>query len=265
MRRFQLAAVAALGTLAVAVPVAIAADAQINTYTVSGKATGGKGATKKKPKAVAQTFSFQVGEEHGWRPSTITDYSIVFANRQVPNNTAFAGCDIKKINDPSGNGLADCPKGAIVGSGSIVNEVGPPSDPANKDLYCYLDLTLVNGTKKNQVLLWLEGGPKASTNPKKNCVQDTHEAIDAKFVKKSGGVAVQFHVPANLLHPAGGALDNGITDVTSGFKKLSTKKKGKTVGYFEATACTKADKLSVDFTQESTNTKTTATATTVCK
>jgi hypothetical protein len=265
MGKKWIAAIAALAVVAVAVPVAVAADmVQQNTYTVTGNVTGAKGATKKSPKAVKLNFDYTVGEEHGWRPSTITKYSIFFGGGQV-NTSAFTGCDIKKLNDPAGNGLSECPKKSIMGAGKIINEVGPPSDVTDKSLYCYLTLTTVNGLKKNQFLLWLEGGPKASSDPKKNCVQDTHEAIDAKFVKKTGGTALEFNVPANLLHPAGGALDNGVAQVESTINKVTTKVKGKSVGFFEATQCTKKNVISVAFTQESDGATKTASHTYACK
>jgi hypothetical protein len=267
MRKHWIAGVAALATVAVAVPVAVAADTQQNTYEVSGAIKGGKGASKKSPKPVGVNFDYKVGEEHGWRSSTIDKYSIKFGGLEVPDNTAFTGCDIKKINDPAGNGAADCPKKSVVGKGFVVNEVGPPSDVTNKDLYCYLTLTLVNGTKKNQLLLYLEGSPKASSDPKKNCVQDTHEAIDAKFVKKSGGVALEFNVSANLLHPAGGALDNGISNVSSTINKLTAKKKGKKIGFLQSNKCAAPYKtdISVDFRQESDGSTKTASKEVSCK
>jgi hypothetical protein len=265
MRKQWIAALAALGVLAVAVPVAVAADQQVNTYTVKGGITGAKGASKSKPKPAKLAFGFHTGEQHNYRPATVSKYSIFFSGAQVTNNTAFAGCDIKKINDPAGNGLSDCSKKSIIGKGTIVNEVGPPSDVTDKSLYCFLNLTPVNGTKKGQLLLWLEGGPKASTDPKKNCVQDTHEAINAKWVKKSGGVAIEFNVPTNLLHPAGGALDNGITDVNSSINKVTTKVKGKTVGLVSATTCGPKNVLSVAFTQESDNVTSTAKSVYACK
>jgi hypothetical protein len=265
IRKHWVPAIAAAAVLAVAVPVAVGAVTQQNTYSVTGGLSGGKGATKAKPKPVQLKFDYTVGETHGLRPAPVTKYSIFFGGAQVPNNQAFTGCDIKVINDPAGNGADDCPKASIIGGGTIVNVVGPPSDTSNKDLYCFLTLKTVNGTKKNQLLIWLQGGPKASTDPKKNCVQDVHEAIDGKFVKSAAGTALQFSVPQNLLHPAGGALDNAVTNNESTIKKLTKTVKGKKIGYFESYKCTGGKTtISVDFTQESDGSKKTASKVVPC-
>jgi hypothetical protein len=263
MRKLWIATAATLATSLAVAAVAVAAT-QVNTYTVTGAIKGGKGATKKSPKATAVDFDFTVGEENGLRPSPVTKYAINFGGLTVPNNTAFAGCDVKKLNAPGSKGLSECPAKSIMGKGQLVNEVGVHEDTSDKHLYCYLTLTAVNGTKKNQFLLWLEGGPKASSDDKKNCVTPISQAIDAKFVKKSSGVSLQFGVPDNLLHP-GGALDNGLTNATTSIKKATTKVKGKKIGYFESIKCTGTTTISVDFTQESDGSKKTASKVVPCK
>ena len=148
-----------VGALLVA-GVAVAAPSQINTYNVIGSVSGAKGATKKKPKPVKLNFDYTVGEEHNLRPSVVVKYSIFFEGGQV-NNTAFKGCDAKKLNAP-GNGLSVCPKGSIVGGGLIRNKTGQTIDPAdiNTALACNLHITLVNSTKKNHFLIWLNGQAK---------------------------------------------------------------------------------------------------------
>jgi len=252
MRRSRLLvpALSLVAVAAIAVPVALAADAQVNTYVVTGKVTGGKGATKKKPKPISLNFNYQVGEEHGLRPSPVTKYSIYFEGGRA-NTAAFPGCSVDKLTaagDPSA-----CPKKSLMGKGKIINEVGQPSNTADKSLYCYLDLTLINSTKKDHFLLFLKG-VQTAPDPKKTCVTQVAEPIDAKFVKKSGGTALEFTVPQNLLHPAG--LDNAVTQVESKINRVSTKKKGKTIGFFEAYKCVKnKTKISVTFTQESDGSK----------
>jgi len=252
-------ATAAVVTVAVATSaVAIAADTQVNTYKVEGSIKGGKGATAKKPKPVAVEFNYYVGEKNGLRPSPVTDYSILFGGLKV-NTSDFPGCDVDKLTaagDPS-----VCPKKSIMGSGRVINEVGQPSNLADKSLYCYLELTTINSTKKNHFLLFLKG-VQTAPDPKKTCVTQVAEPIDAKFVKRSGGTSLDFTVPPNLLHPA--SLDNAVTNVQSKIKNVSVKKKGKKIGFFESTSCKKTQKIAVTFTQESDGSKSTANTTVPC-
>jgi len=257
--RFLVPALSILAAAAVAVPVALAAGEQVNTYTVTGSVKGGKGATKKKPKPVSLSFDYTVGEKSGLRPAPVNKYSIFFQGGQV-NTSAFPGCDADKLTEAGDPSV--CPKKSIMGDGKIIAEVGQPSNTADKSLYCYLSLTLVNSTRKNHFLLFLKG-VQTDPDPKKTCVTQIAEPIDAKFVKRSGGTSLDFTVQPNLLHPAG--LDNAVTQVTSNIKKVSTKKNGKTVGFFEGYSCKKnKTAINVTFTQETDGVKTTAKSTGAC-
>jgi len=267
MRRKIWVALAATVVAAVAVAsVAIAAETQVNTYSVTGKMTGGNGATKKKPKPVAVNFDYQVGEEHGLRPSVVTKYSILFGGLQV-NNTAFKGCNPKLLTD-SGPGPSACPKASIMGSGKVRNSTGKSSDPTDQNnpaFLCNLKLTAVNSTQKNHFLLYLLG-VKGDPDINQRCALPINQAIDAKFVKHgSKGTSLDFNVPDILLHPAGpGVVDNAVTQVQSSIKKLTTKKHGKTVGFFESTSCKTKQTIKVTFTQEAGNKKGTASTTYKC-
>ncbi len=257
--RILIPALAVLATAALTVPVALAAGGQVNTYTVTGSVKGGKGATKKKPKPVSLQFDYTVGEQSGLRPAPVNKYSIFFQGGQV-NTSAFPGCDVAKLTDAGDTSV--CPKKSIMGSGKIIAEVGQPTNTADKSLYCYLGLTLVNSTKKNHFLLFLKG-VQSDPDPKKTCVTQIAEPIDAKFVKKSGGTALEFKVQPNLLHPAG--LDNAVTQVTSKIKKVTTTKRGKKVGFFESFQCKKnKTSINVTFTQETDGSNTTSKSTGTC-
>jgi len=267
MRKMWTAATAlAVGAL-VMVGVAMAAPTQVNTYTVKGGVKGAKGATKKKPKPVSLNFDYTVGEEHGLRPSVVTKYSIFFEGGQV-NNTAFKGCDAKKLNAPGG-GLKVCPKASIVGGGRLRNATGKTSDPTeiNPALACNLHITLVNSTKKNHFLIWLNGQP-GDPDVSQKCAIAIHQAIDGKFVKRTvggkKGTALEFRVADNLLHPLAG-LDNSVVQVQSNIKKLTAKKHGKKVGFFEGFMCKSKQTISVTFTQEAGNVSRTQGTTYKCK
>jgi hypothetical protein len=258
MRKFLITGVTALVVAAVAVPVALAAEKQVNVYNVTGSMKGSKGATSKSPKPVALAFAYTTKEQSGLRPSPVKAYSILFGGLKV-NNSLFKGCDFNKLTDAGDTAV--CPSSSIMGSGEIVNEVGQPSNLQDKSLYCYLKLTLVNSTKKNHILLFLKG-VQTAPDPKKTCVTQVEEPIEAEWNKKSSGTALEFTVPDNLLHPA--ALDNAIVQVNSKIKNASVKKKGKKVSFFESTSCKSTQKISVTFTQESDGSKTTASTPTKC-
>lgn len=256
-RKIWLATAAVVAVAVTSTAVAVAAT-QVNTYKVEGSIKGGKGATAKSPKPVSVEFNYYVGEESGLRPSLVKTYSIFFGGLRT-NGGSFPGCDVDKLTDAGDPSI--CPKGSIMGSGRIINQVGQPSNLNDKSLYCYLTLTTINSTKKNHFLLFLKG-VQSAPDPTKTCVTQVAEPIDAKFVKKSGGSALEFDVPANLLHPA--SLDNAVVQVQSKLKNSSVKSKGKKVSFFESTSCKKTQKISVTFTQESDGSKSTASTPTTC-
>jgi len=252
MRKLMVLGAAMVVASLVAVSVTNAAETQVNKYTVDGSIKGGKGATAKKPKPIQLKFSYTVDEEHGFRPSVITKYSIFFGNGQV-NTTAFPGC-AASIVSPTGAGPDACPKKSIMGSGFVHNATGATDDPTerNPGLLCNLKLTLVNSTKKDHFWLYLFG-KKDNPDIEARCALPVNQAIDAKFTKtkKSGvkGTALAFSVPDLLVHPING-LDNSVILVGSTINKATAKQGKKTVGFFEATACPKKSPISVDFTQE---------------
>jgi len=267
MRKYWIAGLVGLVAAAVAATTVFAADTQVNTYKVTGSTKGGKGATKSKPKPVSLSFDYQVGEEHGLRPSVVTKYSIFFGGG-IANNSAFTGCKPALVSD-SGPGPSACPKKSIVGSGAVHNSTGASDNPADKDnpaYLCNLKLTTINSTVKNHFLLYLQGIPGAA-DVSERCVLPVHQAIDAKFVKHAKGVSLDFAVPSILVHPLGpGKIDNAVIQVGSKIKKATAKKGGKKVGFFESTSCPKGKQtISVTFTQEAGGVKKTASQSVSCK
>jgi len=249
MRNKILLAVAAVLVVAVASTATASAASQVNVYGVTGSIKGGKKATKKAPKPISLVFNYTVGEQSGLRPSVVTNYAITFGSIQVPNNTLFKGCDVKKLNAPTG-GLKVCPAKSIVGHGLLKNATGKRSDPSevNPALACNLHITLVNSTKRNHLLIWLNGQPGDSDVTQK-CAIAIHQAIDGTLKGNSKGTTLSFRVADNLLHPLAG-LDNSVIQVGSSIVKQQVKKGGKTIGFFQSTGCKTTQPISVQFTQE---------------
>jgi hypothetical protein len=235
----KLAALA--GALVVAGVVAAVAYAQgsNNEYTVQGDVSPARSASRSKPLPVELKFGFQVTSATGGRPAPIKTYSIGFYGG-TSNGGPFPKCSADKINAAQSDSV--CPKGSKVGSGKVINVAGSASDPNDTSIPCNLDLTIYNAGR-NRAALYLEGTPP-------DCVIGIHQALDARFVSAFGGKgqALQFDVPANLLHPISG-LDNAQSDITSTIDKITKKVHGRTQGYFQITQrCPKNHKAPVEVT-----------------
>jgi hypothetical protein len=251
LRKLKLLVVASVAVLTLT---AVAYAAQVNTYTVTGKTSPAKSGSKAKPVPIGLSFGYTVGEQSGGRPSPVKRYTIGFYGMQS-NGGLFPKCTAAQINAKQDDG--GCPKGSEVGSGYILNAAGNSADPTDTSIPCNLNLTIYNAGQ-GRAALFLKGGPTIPVQGKA-CVITINQAIDAKYVSVFGGKgqALQFDVPANLLHPIGG-VDNAVTNVSSTIKKLTVKSKGKTRGYYESVGCQAAKRpISVDFLTEAGQTSTT--------
>lgn len=225
MRKLVAFPVAAILALLAVAGIAFA-QAQVNTYSVSGSVSGGKG-SKSKPVPVSVKFGYQVAEATGKRPSPVKRYTIDLYGVRSVNGASFPSCSAAFINAEKSD--SKCEDGSVVGSGTIKNNAGATNNTADKSIPCNLKLRVHNsGTKKGALFIF--GSPPA-------CAINVAQAIPVKYVTGSGGgTALQFDVPAGLLHPIPG-VDNAVVDVESSIKKLTTKKRGKTIGYFESVGC----------------------------
>lgn len=233
MRKMRLLAITALAVLGLAA----VAHAQTNQYSFDGKVPSG--GTKKKPKPGGFTFNFQIKDPAGNVPALVKTYKFVIGGAKVNTSAVKATCTAAKINAAGSDG--SCPRGAVVGTGSIRAEIGTSGQPWDGTTQCELAMTAYNGGP-NKVALFLDG-----TDTTK-CVAPISQAIDAKWTNTAAGVGLSFSVPDELRHQLG--LDVAVVDVKSTWKKLTGKKAGKTVGYFEGTGCKGKRAASVTFTAE---------------
>jgi hypothetical protein len=242
MRRLAVLSTAVALVVALA---AVAYAAQVNTYTASGKTSPSAAGSKKKPVPVQLKFGYTVGEEGGQRPSPVKRYTIGFQGLQS-NGGLFPKCSAQAINDAGDD--SGCAKGSVVGTGFVKNAAGASANPADRSIPCNLNLKIYN-SGQGKAALYLSGTPP-------QCAIPISQAIDAKYVKIPGGQALQFEVPANLLHPVAG-IDNAVVEVTSTIKKMTKKSKGKTRGYYEVAGGCKGGKrgIEVSFLSEAGETK----------
>lgn len=256
MRKLALAAtvvVALVATAAVAV-------AQSGPYSVDAATSPARAGSKQKPVTVGVKFGVSADASTG-RPVSSARFKVGFGGLRS-NGKAFKTCTAAKIN-AAGND-AGCSAAARVGFGTVQNRAGASGDLTDTSITCDLKLTIYNGGA-NRAALFLRGGPTVAGA---SCPIGISQALDARFVRYSGGgQALQFDIPSNLRHPVGG-LDNAIIDIdaTISKKTATVRKRGKKtkVGYFEAVGCKGGQRpISVELTSE-TGAVTTATGSAKC-
>jgi len=182
-----------LATALAVTAVSPALAAQSNVYGVKAKVTPAAKGSKAKPAKVGVKFGYTVGERAGLQPAGVKRYTIAFSGLKA-NGEKFA-------------------KGALVGSGTITNYVYLSNDPSGTGGFpCAKQLKIYNAGR-NRATLTISGDPSKCGGV------GTLPDIPAKFVPvKGGGTALQFDVPANILHPIAG-LTVAVRSVESTLKK----------------------------------------------
>ena len=259
MRRVAMLVVAVVSVLALTA-VAIAQTTQQNTYSVDGSVTPkNKPGTKKKPVPVAVKFHYTVGEKNGLQPSAIDRYKISFYGVRAVNGDKFPKCTADQISQ-AGNSDAGCPKGSLVGTGTIDNFVYADSDPsgAQGGFKCTKKLNIYNSGKQKGAL-FVYGDPNQCGGV------GALPAFPISYVKgDGGGTALQFTVPKTVLHPIAG-LSVAVREVSSNIKKQTVKKNGKAYAYYESVKCSgKARPIKVTFHTEAGQTTDASDATSKC-
>ena len=268
MRKFLIAAVAAVSVLAVAA-VAYAA----NVYTVDGSTSPrGKG-TPGKPLPVSLNFDYTVADENPNNRGTPVEKYFIGAEGLVTYPEEFPTCPYSTATGGGANAQdasvakRACRK-ARVGGGIIKAYAGPSTDQTVK-LNCVLELNLYNlkpgnygirgkVSKKHGALgIRIDAVqasiPSLDDQYKGQCATAQNEAILApyKTVKIRGVTSdeLQFTVPQSLLHPSG--LDTVVQDVASKVRKIVTTKriggKNRRVGFYSAVGC-KGNQRSIQVT-----------------
>jgi hypothetical protein len=255
MRKFVIAAVAAVSVLAVAA-VAYAA----NVYTVDGSTSPrGKGSASK-PLPVSLNFDFSVRDENpAFRGTPIEKYFIA-AEGLVTYPELFPNCSggTDGVNNPALAVVKQTCKKARVGGGYIFAYGGAEADQTQK-LNCVLELNLYNLKPGNYgefgrvgrnggLAIRIDGDPPPPPSIddqfKGQCLAAQHASILATYhtVKIKGVTSdeLRFTVPPELLHPAQG-LDVTVRQVASEVLKKTAKKRIKgvrrTVGFYSAVGC----------------------------
>jgi hypothetical protein len=264
MRKFWIAAVAAVSVLAVAA-VAYAA----NEYTVDGSTSPrGKG-TATKPLPVSLKFDFTVGDTNEALRGTPVEKYFIGAEGLVTYPEEFPTCPYSTASGGGANAQEKsvaqkaCKK-ARVGGGIIKAYAGASPPPESnseiaKSAACVLDLNLYNlkpgnygirgkVTKKHGALgIRIDAKqasiPNLNDEHKGKCATAQNEAILAPYkpvkIKGVRSDELQFTVPQSLLHPSG--LETVVQQVESAVKKMTATKriagKNRKVGFYSAVGC----------------------------
>lgn len=240
MRKLRLVAVAVIAVFGLS---AVAfAQTSGNTYSVDAKVSV-KGGSKKKPKPGGFNIGFEIGDTANRVPQVVKTYFIGAQGLKV-NTKVASTCTAKSMDQKQSD--SDCPKSALIGKGEINNFVSTAGADAASATKCRLPVKIYNAGR-NKAAIWIKTGPP-------DCIAAVAQAIDAKWVKKSGYTGLQFTVPDGLRHQLG--LDLSVFKVETKFakktKKLKVRGKKQTVGYFESIGCGKSKKRKVraTFTDE---------------
>lgn len=260
MRRFSVAAIAAITAALAVAGVAFAA----NQYGLPTASTAPKGTgSPSKPFPTGVKFGVSVKDSAGPRGAPIEKYRIAFQGLTTKYAKNLPTC---KFSDTT----ADAPlatidqkcKKAKVGSGRVETLVAPEQvngqpnkNPNDVSFYCNLQLSLYNIGNGLSIRLDADNTtqPTSQDGPI-GCIVSTHRAIQSKLKSiKIGGVtssALDFTVPLDLRHNSGLVLT--VANISSTVKKVTGKAKvdGKqrTVGLFSSVACGKGKKREIQAT-----------------
>lgn len=225
-----------------------------NVYVLMGKPASKKSGTKAHPLPFGGTLGYTVTTKPpGQRPNVVQTVQFTFAGLRV-NTNDFPTCSTSTLN---AHGPSACPKGSLVGTGTLNAEVGAVTSQSPPQIACQVETKIYNG-----------GGNSLSyyayaTTASGQCALPAPVAYAAKLTEKNGALVQTINVPYALRHPDNNsALDGATTKValtlpvrttTLKAKKVKGKTvKGKKVGFFESTACPANHKrhVSAKFTLE---------------
>jgi len=224
---------------------AVAFAARTNQYNVTGSVSPTKSGTKKKPAAVSVKFDYTISEASSQRPSPVKRYKILIDGVNV-NSKLWPACTAARINAAQSD--QSCPKGSLVGTGSITAVAGNEANPNDKSINCYLSLKVYNAGN-NRAALFLTGSPSQSLPPEKRCATSFSAAIAANYVRSARGTTLQFDVPeVPFRSQVNGTIEVSTIKTQSTIKRLTRTVKGRKVGYYETVGGCRAGKRAITVT-----------------
>jgi hypothetical protein len=235
----------ALAVLVAAVS-AYAATSGLNSYTASLKFS-----PNKKASSLGFTQVYNAGGTNGNRTAPLTNIKTTVYGLTTDGKD-FPTCSLSKIAAAKSDTV--CPKGALIGSGSIQATLGPATDQAANapdQLPCNPLLDAWNGGQGKVVYFFVD------TAPNHLCAGG---AVPTGFVGPFQGTAktvgknlvMNTPIPSSVSFPLAG-VEGSLTNETLVWKHLTKKlKNGKTVATITSVACKGGKRpYTVAFTAES--------------
>jgi hypothetical protein len=221
-------ALAVLGLAAVAY-----AATGVNTYTASFGFSPTTAGTANKPVNVGFTQTYGAKGTKGNRAAPLKDIKLWIYGLQS-NGKDFPTCNAKKIALAKSDSL--CPKGALIASGPVNSLLGAASQPKSPGTPCNLFLHVWNGGQGKQIFFFVIIPPKYTCGGLTTGAAAPYTAT----IKQVGKFMLQdTPLPPDVSTKAGnlkGVYGSLIAERLT-WKNLTTKVKGKTVGYNQSTAC----------------------------
>lgn len=227
---------AVLGSAAVAL-----AAGNFDTFTATATFSPAAAGSKSSPSALSTTEHWTAKGSGGGNAAPLTKIVAKVYGLQY-NGKDFPTCTASQINNAgtSKDWNKVCPKGSLIGGGPIKAELTPPTGGAGSPCDPYLDI--YNGGQTTQTFFFVVG--PQSPGGKYSCAGGTVHtgtgcAAYTGTLSHSGNYAViTIPLPGCASTDAGNvgayaALQK--LDVT--YKKLTTKKNGKTIAYGDSVAC----------------------------
>jgi hypothetical protein len=228
--------IAAAGLASVALASAAYAQTAGNQYTVDGGSSV-RGGTVAKPKAAGLTFKFTTSAGDTV-PTVVKTYAIAIEGGKV-NPSLIPGCKASAMDAAESD--AKCPKGSKIGTGTLTALVGSTGQPKAEAQSCTLPFSIYN-SGGGKAALWIKATPP-------QCLVAIAQSVPATWTKKGTTAGLKFTVPDNLRHQVG--LDLPVVSASATLKKITKKKKGKSVGFLESTGCKDGKRdVTVTFTTE---------------
>jgi hypothetical protein len=177
--------------------------------TLDGSVTPAKGGSKKKPRKTEVKLAFTVNKE-----SRVTADQIIFF---TPSNLVLSGKNFRYCTSTqiATNGVASCPKGSQIGSGSATAVLGPRQAPLSFKITMFW-------ASVNQLTFYLEQEGGSLKVP-----------LSGPITKGGApyGQKITVDIPNGVSQPAPGTYSQitGVTAIINGEtkKKVTVKKKGK--------------------------------------